>query len=208
MLYGIILPAYELGNSETFVIQKEPSMKTAKTILVLVLIIASSYVIRSMVRADSPDTKTEKAKLRVGTFDSRAIAIAYGGSEQFNQSIRKLMEEHKKAKAEGNDKKVKQLEAEGQARQQLAHMQAFSTASVSDILERIKDQIPGIAQQAGVDVIVSKWDLVYQSPDAEFFDVTDLMIKPFNPSERVLKWAEDIRKHPPISLDEAKNLKD
>ena len=79
----------------------------------------------------------------------------------------------------------------GQAGQTKLHMQGFSTASVSEYLEHIKDKIPAIAKQAGVDVIVSKWDLAYQSPDAEFVDVTDLMVKPFNPSEKVLKMVEE-----------------
>lgn len=183
-------------------------MRTVNTILALLLAIISSYVICSLAHADNPDTKTEKAKIRVGTFDSRAIAIAYASSEEFNQSIKKLMEEHKKARAEGNEEKVKELESKGKAGQQKLHMQGFSTASVSDILEHIKDRIPDIAKQAGVDVIVSKWDMVYQAPNAEFVDVTDLMIKPFHPSEKALKWVEDIKKQPPISLEEAKNIQD
>ena len=182
-------------------------MKTVKTILVLVLAIAGSYLICSMVRADDPVAKAKKANLRVGTFDSRAIAIAFGNTEEFQKSIMKLKEEHNKAKAEGNEKKAKELETEGWAEQQKLHMQGFSTASVSEYLEHIKDKVPAIAQQAGVDVIVSKWDLVYQSPDAEFVDVTDLLVKPFNPNEKVLKWIESLKTilHP---LEEARNLKD
>jgi hypothetical protein len=182
-------------------------MKMAKTCLALVLVIGSC-VVYSLVRAEDPVVNTKKANLRIGTFDSRAIAIAYAGSEEFNQSIKKLMEEHKKAKAEGNEKKAKELEAMGQASQQKAHMQGFSTASVSECFEHVKDKIPAIAKQAGVDVIVSKWDLVYQSPDAEFVDVTDLMVKPFNPGEKQLKWIKEIQNHPPISLEEARNIKD
>ncbi len=182
-------------------------MRTAMTMVAMVLAIVSSYVICAMVRADDPEAKTENAKLRVGTFDSRAIAVAYGGTEEFNQSIRKPMEEHKKAKAAGNKKKLKELEAMGQAGQQKAHMRVFSTAPVNDILEHIKDQIPAIAKQAGVDAIVSKWEIVYQAPDAEFVDVTDLMIKPFKPSEKTLKIINDLKKHAPISLEEAEQIK-
>jgi len=183
-------------------------MRTLNTVLALVLAIISSYVICSIVRADEPGEKIKKANLRVGTFDSRAVAVAFAPTKEFNQSIKQLMDEHKKAKAEGDEKKVKELEAMGKAMQQKAHMQAFSTASVSEILEHIKDQIPAIAKEAGVDVIVSKWDVVYQAPSAEFVDVTDLMIKPFHPSEKTLKIVESMKKIPPISLEEAKNIKD
>jgi hypothetical protein len=182
-------------------------MRTAKTVAAFVLAIGIC-VAYTMVRAEGPATNPKKANLRIGTFDSRAIAIAYGNSEEFNQSIKKLMEEHKKAKAEGNEKKAKELEAMGQAGQTKLHMQGFSTASVSEYLDQVKDKIPAIAKQAGVDVIVSKWDLVYQSPDAEFVDVTDLMVKPFNPSEKALKWIESLKDHPPIPLEDAKNIKD
>ena len=92
-------------------------MKAVKTIVALVLVFGSC-VIYTLVRAEDPNTKTEKAKLRVGTFDSRAIAVAYARTDEFNQAVKKLMEEHKKAKADGNEKMVKELEAKGKAGQQ------------------------------------------------------------------------------------------
>ena len=118
------------------------------------------------------------------------------------------MEAHKKAKAEGNEKLAEELKAQANVRQQKLHTQGFSTASVGEYLETVKDKIPAVAKEAGVDVIVSKWDMVYQSPDAEFVDVTALMVKPFNPSEKTLKTIEELVKHQPISLEEARNIKD
>jgi hypothetical protein len=50
--------------------------------------------------------------------------------------------------------------------------------------------------------------MVYQSPDAEFVDVTDQLVKLFKPDEKTLKIGEDLRKIPPISLEEARNIKD
>jgi Skp family chaperone for outer membrane proteins len=182
-------------------------MKTVKTIVALVLV-CGSCLIYTLVRADDPGAKTEKAKLRVGTFDSRAIVIAYAHSAEFTQSLKKLMEEHDKAKAAGDEKKAKELEEKGKAGQQMFHMQGFSTASVNDILEHIKDKVPAIAKQAGVDLIVSKWEIVYQSPDAEFVDITNLMVKPFNPSEKTLSVVNELGKHPPIPLEEAMNIND
>jgi Skp family chaperone for outer membrane proteins len=182
-------------------------MRAVKTIVALVLVFGSCVIYTSL-RAEDPSTKTEKAKLRVGTFDSRAIAIAYVRTDDFKQALQKMKEEHKKAKAEGDEKKVKELEAKGQAGQQLLHTQGFSTASVGEYLEHVKDKIPAVAKEVGVDVIVSKWDMVYQSPDAEFVDVTDQLVKLFKPDEKTLKIGEDLRKIPPISLEEARNIKD
>jgi Skp family chaperone for outer membrane proteins len=182
-------------------------MRAVKTIVALVLVIGSCLIYTSL-QAEDPSTKPAKAKLRVGTFDSRAIVIAYANSAEFTQSIKKLKEEHDKAKADGDKKKAKELEEKGKAGQQMFHMQGFSTASVNDILEHIKDKVPAIAREAGVDLIVSKWEIVYQSPDAEFVDITDLMVKSFNPSEKTLSILKEIGKNPPIPLQEAMNIND
>jgi len=182
-------------------------MRTPKTVLALVLVIGSC-VIYSIVQAENPESKTTKTKLRVGTFDSRAIAMAYVNTDDFKQALHKLKDEYKKAMADGDEKKAKELGAKGEAQQRLLHTQGFSTASVGEYLEHVKDKIPAVAKEVGVDVIVSKWDMVYQSPDAEFVDVTDQLVKLFNPDEKTLKIGEDLRKIPPISLEEARNIKD
>ncbi|MGD0516386.1 MAG: hypothetical protein ABSA26_02530 [Thermoguttaceae bacterium] len=182
-------------------------MRAVKTIVALVLVFGSCLIYTSL-RAEDPNTKTAKAKLRVGTFDSRAIAIAYVDTDDFKQALKKMKEEYKKAKADGDEKKAKELGAKGEAQQQLLHTQGFSTASVGEYLERVKDKIPAIAKEVGVDVIVSKWDMVYQSPDAEFVDVTDQLVKLFKPDEKMLKIGEDLKNIPPISLEEARNIKD
>ena len=94
------------------------------------------------------------------------------------------------------------------ARQELISKQGFGTWPVDNILERIKEKIPEIAKQAGVDVIVSKWDIVYQRPGVEFVNVTDLMVKPLNPDEATLKIIKEIQKQDPIPLEELKNHHD
>jgi hypothetical protein len=148
--------------------------------------------------------KSEKSELRVGTFDSRAVAIAYARSETFNRNIKELKAEHGKAKAAGDEKRVKELEAKGKSQQELLHKQGFSTWPVDNILDQIKGEIPEIAKQADVDVIVSKWDIVYQRSGVEFIDVTDLMVKQFNPDEETLKVLNELQKHAPVPLEELK----
>ena len=140
--------------------------------------------------------------LRVGTFDSRAVAAAYVRSDIFKRRFESLMAEYKKAKAADDQKRVQELEAQGKAGQDLLHKQGFGTWPVDDILEHIQAEIPKIAEQAGVQVIVSKWHIVYQQPGTEFVDVTDLVVKPFNPDEKALKTIQELRKHKPVPLDE------
>jgi hypothetical protein len=62
--------------------------------------------------------------------------------------------------------------------------------------------LPAIAQAAGVQLIVSKWDIAYQSPEAELIDLTAEIIKPFQPSDRTLKTIEELKKLAPLSDDQ------
>ncbi|HEY1221515.1 MAG: hypothetical protein ABSE42_03100 [Bryobacteraceae bacterium] len=151
-------------------------------------------------------------KLRVGVYDSRAIAVAFGRSEAWQATTGKqlaaMREERDQAKAAGNEKRVAELEAQGKAYQTLLHKQGFSTAPVDDILKNIQDKMPEIAKTAGVGPIVSKWDkdalAKYQS--AELVDVTMPLVNAFHPTERQLKFAIDIQKQAPISLEDAEKM--
>ena len=101
-----------------------------------------------------------------------------------------------------------ELDAEGPALQELLHKQGFSTWPVDNILERIKGKIPEIASQADVEVIVSKWNIVYQRSGVEFVDVTDHMVKPFDPDENTLKIIKDIQGQDPVPLEELEGHED
>jgi hypothetical protein len=149
-------------------------------------------------------------KARVGIYDSRAVAVAFAGSAPFNRWLGGLKAEHEKAKASGDQKRVAELEAEGAAGQRLLHMQGFSTAPVSNILDQIKDQLPALKEKAGVSVLVSKWDKegLAQYKDAARVDVTMALVDAFSPSERQRKSAIAIQEHEPIPLKEAEQIKD
>jgi len=139
--------------------------------------------------------------VRVGTFDSRALALAYYRSDTFNRYIKELKAKHEKAKAAGDAKRVKKLEGEGEASQELAHKQGFGTWPVDNILKKISKEIPRIAKKSNVDVIVSKWAMTYQRPGVKFVDVTDLMVKPFNPDKKTQEVIREIRKQKPVPLE-------
>jgi hypothetical protein len=171
--------------------------------------------------AQQSQEKAFGSKVRVGTFDSRALAMAYYRSDAFRRHMEGLRAEYEKAKEAGDEKRVKELEVESSsptwpdsgwppspAQQELIHKQGFSTWPVDNILEKIKGKIPEISKQADVEVIVSKWDVVYQRSDIEFVDVTDLMVKPFNPDEATLKIIKGIQKQDPVPLEELKNHQD
>jgi hypothetical protein len=151
--------------------------------------------------------ETNNSKVRVGTFDSRLVATAYVRSEAFQKRLAKLHADLKEAKTSGDEKRIRQLEAKGPALQTLIHKQGFSTWPVHDILRTIKDEIPGIAKQANVDVVVSKWDVVFQRKDVKFVDVTDLMVAPFHPTEETRKILEDLANKDPVPLEQLRESK-
>jgi len=159
------------------------------------------------------DAAGQTAKsLRVGTFDSRAVALAYYRkvyrSPEFVARVKKLKEDRDRAKAAGDQEKVKRLEAEGRGEQERSHSQVFGSAPIDEIMAKVKDQLPAVAKQAGVDLIVSKWNLTYRSPDAEFVDVTEPIAKLFQPDEQTLKMIRDLPKQQPLSAEELRKHKD
>lgn len=115
--------------------------------------------------------------MRVGTYDSRAIAVAYVHSDFMRQ------------------------EHQGPALQERLHEQGFGTASVIEFMAKIKQEIPGVAKDAGVVLIVSKWEVVYRDPAVEYVDVTIPLVKKFGSDARVMKMIEELMKHEPISSE-------
>jgi len=137
--------------------------------------------------------QTLKKSAVVGTFDSRVIAVAYYNTEAHKSYVEGLKSEHAEAEASGDKERAQELETIGEASQELANKQAFSTWPVDNILEIIEGKIPEIAKQADVDLIVSKWNIVYQRSGVEFIDVNDVIVKLFNPEEQMMQMLEQIK---------------
>ena len=162
------------------------------------------FTLLPAVEAQKAKEKTKGSTVRVGIFDSRALAMAYYRSEAFKDHMKEMHAKHEKAMAEGDEQLAKKLATEGPALQELIHKQGFSTWPVDNILDKIKREIPEIAAQADVDVIVSKWNIVYRKPAVKFIDVTDLMVKPFDPDEATLTVIKEIQKQDPVPLEKLK----
>lgn len=173
-------------------------------------IVLSGWLSAMLAGAAEPEAAPAAVKTRVGTYDSRAVAVAFCGSAAFNQRLAEQKKAAEQAEAANDRPKIEALRAEAAAGQQLLHKQGFSTASVDDILERIKDRLPAIKERAGVTVLVSKWDKpgLAGYPDAEFVDVTMALVDAFDPNPRQRKSAVEIQKHDPIPLEKAERIRD
>lgn len=176
--------------------------RLSATIAVVAILFGASSCLSEA--KQSVGTQAATNGVRVGTYDSRLVATAYVRSDAFKQRLDELRAELERAKATGDQERVAQLEAEGPAMQAMIHKQGFGTSPIHDILQTIEDEIPSIAREAQVDLIVSKWELVYQRPWVELTDVTDLMVAPFDPTEDTRKVLESLRGQDPVPLDDLK----
>ena len=146
--------------------------------------------------------KNGQSGMRIGIYDSRAVAVAFAHSEWNEERLNAKMTEMEEAKAAGDTEKIKELDKWGNAQQAKLHRQGFSTAPVDDILEYIKDSLPQIAADANVVALVSKWDKKAIKPykSVEQIDVTDRIVAEFDPDEKRLKMIEQLKEKKPIQL--------
>lgn len=147
--------------------------------------------------AGKPASETDWSNVRVGMYESRAVALAYGRSTM-NDETNILKAEHDKAKAAGDTKRMKELEAQAGARQHRIHRQVFGDDPIDDIMELIKDDLPKVARAAGVNVIVRAGH--YHGPPAEMVDITDRLVALFKPDEKTLRTIEELLRHPPVDI--------
>lgn len=136
------------------------------------------------------------ARVRIGVYDSRAVAVAYAAS-RYNP-VREKMAEQQAAKAAGDAQKVRELEAWGQQHQRMLHFQGFCRVPVTDRLEPVKGGLDQIVADQKLAAIAMSCDAI--AGDVETVDVTDAIIELYEPSDKVRQNAADIRKVKPVSL--------
>src|SRR5262249_53203863 len=112
-------------------------------------------------------------KVRIGTYDNRAIAVAYAASA-FNP-VREKRAEYEAAKKAGDEQKVKELETWGKQHQRLLHFQGFAHVPVGDLLQPVKEHVTRIAQDQRLAALVMECD--YVAADVELVDVTDQLVE-------------------------------
>lgn len=152
----------------------------------------------ALVACESGSAFPTQENARVGTFDSRAVALAYGRSDGFEALVDSLMTELEEAKREGNQERVEALESWGPKMQERMHLQVFSDAPIDNILEEIAARLPAVATAANVDIIVPR--VVFADPSAELVDITRHMIELFAPDETTLEIMAQLRVQAPLEM--------
>jgi hypothetical protein len=71
-----------------------------------------------------------------------------------------------------------------------------------DPMRQIPDDLPGIAAAAGVDLIVSQWEVPYRAPDVEVTDVTSDIVALFVVDEETAGFLAQMADVEPMPLEE------
>jgi hypothetical protein len=144
-----------------------------------------------------PANATPVPKTRIGTYDGRAIAIAFVPMNK--GQIAELLKQANEAQDAGDAKKLEELRVQASALQIVRYLQVFGNAPVDDILLHVSDRLPEVAQKAGVCAIVQHLD--FHDSIVETVDVTDELVALFDPDERTLTLIQGMRKHEPMALE-------
>lgn len=169
---------------------------------IAMLLTAMGFIIPTT-QGSGAATQEKTEALRVGTFDSRGVALAYGRSARPDCLLAKVAElrkEHEQARKEGNEDRMKELEMEPPALQEQIHKQVFSGAPIDDILALIKDDLPKMAEAANVKLIVS--GVLHSGSDVKLVDITQEMCAPFDPDDETQKMIKQIIAMPPVEESE------
>jgi hypothetical protein len=167
----------------------------SRTILVLAALLALG-VGTALAVGRTPGGAAEAGKVRIGTYDNRAVAVAYAAS-RYNP-VKEKMAAHQRAKAAGDRDAAKALEAWGERHQRLLHFQGFSRVPVGDLLEPVKDGVRELVGRRGLAAITMGCD--YAAGDAELVDVTEDLVKLYDPSEKTIATARQVRSAEPVDL--------
>jgi hypothetical protein len=169
------------------------------TILIVLLLAAMLFGAEGA--PASPETQASKEVIRVGTFDSRGVALAYYMSDEERRKLdRERREAFEKAKAEGDKERLKQLEEQARGAHDKAHRQVAGCAGIDEILERLRDRLPRVAREACVDLIVER--ARYVGAGVQAVDVTELMARQFGATEETLRELREVMKQPPVEFDQ------
>jgi len=172
-------------------------MKTTMTLLTILLVCL--FFIPEPTSAGV--TEAAEATVKIGTFDSRVIALAYFRSADYQLVLSEFHKNYQKAKAENNDSLIKTMEKEGPWNQIRMHLQVFSNAGTANIMSKIANELPKIAREAGVLMIVSQWEMPYCDATVETVDVTMAIAKLFKPDEQTLNIIKQMKGQDPIPFD-------
>lgn len=125
---------------------------------------------------------TPRTAERIGTVDRTDLLIAYYASAEWDAVLKEMRAERDEAEAAGDEARAEELNAKGQALQDVAHRQLAGRAPLTNILDSLDDVLPDVARRAGVEIIVEEG--TWPNEDAQFVDVTEMLLEYIEPAKR------------------------
>lgn len=174
-------------------------MKTGVILKCVILLLTVSIAILTQAAGPGATLAGDGAGApRIGTYDSRFVAVAYGNSPDFKARIQEMKTERNEAAAAGDTERVKELEKLGPWLQERLHMQGFGNLPVDDILAGREQMLAEVAQEAGVDIIVA--GVAWQAEGVETVDVSIAIGRKLGCTEDLKTMFEEIKAAPPVEL--------
>lgn len=138
----------------------------------------------------------------LGVYNSRAVAAAYLASDMRKTTMTendRLIEENLKAsdlaKKAGDSRLAGYHKGKAVGIRSTQAQQRFGTTPVHDILALIKNDLPELQKTAGVNHLVSIYDVetLTKHPDAKKIDVTLLLVAELEPGKKTLREIWEIQ---------------
>lgn len=141
-------------------------------------------------------TAANAQQLKVGVFNTRAVALAFYNSDHWAGVMKSKHAERAAAKAAGDTARIAELEKWGQDQQDLAHKQVFGDAPIPNVLDYLAPSLPAVAQGTGVSLITT--GTPYAAPSIQKVDITLQLIEVLKPSARTRALVSSfLEKNPP-----------
>lgn len=146
----------------------------------------------------------------VALYDSRAVAIAFVGSEIFAESMKEIRREYDQATAAGDAATLDRIQLMMQQRQKDLHAQGFGTAPVDEILEHYCEQLPMLLEEAGAFILISKWneDALARHAWVTRIDLTVALIDLITDDPKQRRSALEIVDQEPVAIEAIENHQD
>ena len=163
------------------------SLKSCFSIPILVLVITILLTIPA-------EVTNAQTVIRIGVFDSRAVAVAYYNSDFSNtkEIFQSLATQMQEAKSKDDKEAIAKIEREGTLRQAILHEQGFGTGSVNNITETVKDKLNQLANDENLSAIVSKWEISFSNNNVELVDITEKIVNFFDPNDQMKDMVKEI----------------
>jgi len=136
--------------------------------------------------------------VRIGTYDNRAIAIAYARSQYLPAAG--AHQAYDAAEAAGDTVRMQEIADEMETLQRKLHRQGFGRVPVDDLLEPVAFRLLELAADLSLDAIV--WICDFSGENVEVVDVTMDIVGLYGVDEETLSICKEIFDHDPVDLDD------